>query len=47
MAVILKYYEGLAYDEIALAMGITAKTIERLPGQARKTLLTSLSLIKE
>ena len=47
MAVILKYYEGLAYDEIALAMGTTAKAVERLLGRARKTLLTGLSQIKK
>ncbi|NOZ84887.1 MAG: sigma-70 family RNA polymerase sigma factor [Deltaproteobacteria bacterium] len=43
MVVILKYYEGLRYDEIARAMGTTVKAVERLLGRARKTLHSSLS----
>ena len=43
MVVILKYYEGLSYDEMALALATTAKAVERLLGRARKTLKSQLS----
>ena len=47
MAVILKYYEGLGYADIARAMGTTVKAVERLLGRARATLQSILSHIKE
>ena len=47
MAVILKYYEGLGYADIAAAMNISRKAVERLLGRARKTLKTSLLHIKK
>jgi len=46
MAVILKYYEGLDYGEIARAMGTTVKAVERLLGHARTTLKTSLFYLR-
>lgn len=46
MVVILKYYEGLGYADIAAAMNITRKAVERLLSRARKTLQSSLSRIK-
>lgn len=42
MAVILKYYESLGYADIAAAMDITPKAVERLLGRARKTLQSRL-----
>ena len=42
LVVILKYYEGLSYGEIARAMGTTVKAVERLLGRARKGLRSSL-----
>ena len=42
MAVILKYYEGLGYEEIAGAMGTTVKAVERLLGRARAALRSRL-----
>lgn len=47
MAVILKYYEGLSYADIARAMEITVKAVERLLSRARKTLQSSLSHMKK
>lgn len=47
MAVILKYYEDLSYADIARAMGITVKAVERLLGRARANLRTKLSHIKD
>lgn len=47
MAVILKYYEGLGYADIATAMDITRKAVERLLGRARKTLQSRLSNAKK
>lgn len=47
MAVVFKYYEGLTYADIAGAMGITAKAVERLLDRARKTLQTSLVRLKD
>lgn len=47
MVVILKYYEGLSYVEIARAMGTTVKAVERLLGRARKTLQSSLSHVRK
>lgn len=47
MVVILKYYEGLRYGEIARAMGTTIKAVERLLGRARKRLQSSLSGIRK
>jgi len=46
MVVILKYYEGLRYDEIARAMGTTVKAVERLLGRARTALKTSLFYLR-
>ncbi len=43
MVVILKYYEGLSYAEIARAMGTTVKAVERLLGRAGKRLQSGLS----
>jgi len=43
MAVILKYYEGLSYTDIARAMGITVKAVERLLDRARTALRSRLS----
>lgn len=45
MAIILKYYEGQGYAEIARAMDITAKAVERLLSHARTALQSSLSHI--
>ena len=47
MVVILKYYEGLSYGEIAQAMGTTIKAVEGLLGRVRKTLQKHLSDIRE
>ncbi len=47
MVVILKYYEGLRYSEIAQAMGTTVKAVERLLGRARNTLQSSLLRIRK
>jgi len=47
MAVILKYYEGLSYGEIAQAMGTTVKAVERLLGRAKKALQKRLSRMKK
>src|SRR5262249_7573221 len=38
MAVILRYYEGLGYAEMAVALGVTAKAVERLLARARESL---------
>jgi RNA polymerase sigma-70 factor (ECF subfamily) len=38
MAVVLRYFEGLGWDEIARAMGLTVKAVERLLARARETL---------
>ena len=46
MAVILKYYEGLSYADIARAMATTVKAVERLLGRARKTLQSSLLQVR-
>lgn len=45
MAVILKYYEDLTYEEIARAMGTKVKAVERLLGRARKALKSNLKLL--
>lgn len=42
MAMILKYYEDLGYKEIAQALEITPKAVERLLARARQTLRTRL-----
>ncbi|HHB76514.1 MAG TPA: sigma-70 family RNA polymerase sigma factor [Desulfobulbus sp.] len=47
LAVILKYYEGLSYSEIAQALETTIKAVERLLGRARNTLQSSLSDMKK
>ena len=47
MAVILKYYEELRYVEIAQAMGITVKAVERLLSRARTTLKARLYSMKK
>ena len=38
LAIILKYYEGMRYQEIADVMEITTKAVERLLGRARTAL---------
>jgi RNA polymerase sigma-70 factor (ECF subfamily) len=38
MAVILRYYEGLGYAEMAVALGVTPKAVERLLARARESL---------
>jgi len=47
MAVILKYYEGMGYSDIARALGTTVKAVERLLGRARSTLRHSVSRARE
>jgi RNA polymerase sigma-70 factor (ECF subfamily) len=42
MAIVLRYYEGLAYREIASAMLLSQKAVERLLARARNTLETLL-----
>ncbi len=42
IAVILKYYEGLSYEDIATAMETTPKAVERLLARARESLEVSL-----
>ncbi len=46
MAVILKYDDNLRYADIAGAMRITEKAVERLLDRARKTLQKNLSHLK-
>ena len=43
MAIILKYYEGLGYREIASILESTEKAVERLLARARASLESSLS----
>ena len=43
IAIILKYYEGLCYREIAAALGTTEKSVERLLSRGRKMLKAALS----
>jgi RNA polymerase sigma-70 factor, ECF subfamily len=38
LAAILRYYEELSYQEIAVAMGVSPKAVERLLARARGTL---------
>jgi len=47
MVVILKYYEGLSYGDIAQAMGTTIKAVEGLLGRVRKNLQKHLLHIGE
>lgn len=47
MVLILKYYEGLRYDEIVRAMGTTVKAVERLLGRAGCALKPSLFYLRE
>ncbi len=47
MVVILKYYEGLRYSEIARAMGTTVKAVERLLSRARTALKSNLLYLRE
>ncbi|HEB68090.1 MAG TPA: sigma-70 family RNA polymerase sigma factor [Desulfobulbus sp.] len=47
MAVVLKYYEGLSYKDIAQAMDTSIKAVERLLGRARNTLQSSLAQVKK
>ncbi|MFW8602256.1 RNA polymerase sigma factor [Desulfobacterota bacterium M19] len=47
MAVILKYYEGLSYGEIAQALTTTTKAVERLLGRAREALKRQLSNVRK
>ena len=42
MAVVLRYYEGLPYKEIALSLDTTPKAVERLLSRARQHLKSSL-----
>jgi len=43
LAVILRYYENLSYEQIAAAMGTSIKATERLLARARKKLESSLT----
>jgi RNA polymerase sigma-70 factor (ECF subfamily) len=43
MAVVLRYFEGLSHREVASAMGISEKAVERLLARARSTLESRLS----
>jgi len=43
MAVILRYYQGLSYAEIASAMETSVKAVERMLARARTSLENSLS----
>ena len=47
MVIILKYYEGFDYGEIARAMSTTVKAVERLLGRARTALKSSMSYLRE
>ena len=38
IAVVLRYYEGLGYRDIARAMGVSEKAVERLLARARASL---------
>jgi RNA polymerase sigma-70 factor (ECF subfamily) len=41
-AVVLRHYEGLSYQEIAEAMGVSVKSVERLLARARESLADRL-----
>ena len=43
LSVILRYYEGLSYQEIAVAMRVSPKAVERLLARARGTLALLLA----
>ena len=47
MAVVLRYYEGMAGREVAEAMGTTPKAVERLLARARAALGTALGAFLE
>ena len=47
MTIILRYYQGLGYAEIASAMETTAKAVERLLARARSALETILGELLE
>ena len=47
MAIVLKYYEGLGYREIAATMEVTAKAVERLLARGRASLETYLGNLVE
>jgi len=47
MAIVLKYYEGLSYQDIAAAMEITEKAVERLLARGRASLEVSLGNLLE
>ncbi len=48
MAVVLRYFEGLAYQQVASAMQLSPKAVERLLARARNTLQTLLKdLLRE
>ena len=47
MAVVLRYYEGLGYAEIAAALETSAKAVERLLARARSRLETLLEHLLE
>ncbi|MBI4861208.1 MAG: sigma-70 family RNA polymerase sigma factor [Candidatus Riflebacteria bacterium] len=43
LAVVLRYYEELGYADIAAALDVTPKAVERLLDRARKSLSTALA----
>lgn len=43
MALVLRYYEGLGYADIASALGVTAKAAERLLARGRSALESQLA----
>ena len=48
MAVVLRFFEGLAYQQVASAMQLSPKAVERLLARARNTLQTLLKdLLRE
>lgn len=47
MAIVLHYFEGLGWSEIADAMGVSSKAVERLLARGRKSLEDRLSAFME
>ena len=47
MVIVLKYYEGLGYRDIAATMEVTAKAVERLLARGRASLETYLGNLVE
>jgi RNA polymerase sigma-70 factor (ECF subfamily) len=45
-AVLLRHYEGLSYDEIAVALRVSSKAVDSLLDRARHTLQRRLSALK-